>query len=955
MTARKFKFVSPGVFLSEIDNSQLPGEVDAVGPIIFGRAAYGPGMRPFKVTSKAELIENFGNPIPGNGGGDIWREGNKSGPTYGLYGALAYLDAGVGPVTFYRLLGEENVNKTSAGSAGWTTSGSANSSVSSNGGAYGLFICDSASAGSPVTGALAAVWYLNKGAIVLSGTLRGGTAGVTGSAAMIASTGADREFRAIVLDETGAKKYETAFNFNRSSEKYIRKVFNTNPQLTNGDIVDTSVLNKGEDLYWLGESFERHVETFVTGTSAGGQFGVIMAIESGSVGKQNMQGSYQNAQTGWFFAQDLSTDSGSYRGEDMPKLFKLVSLDGGEAGHRNFKVSIEDINPSFNESDQYGRFTVTIRSAKDDDNVLRVIERFTNCNLNPNSQDYVARKIGDKYYQFDAVEKYVKEYGQYDNQSRYFRIEMNPDVDTGLLDSRLLPFGVTGPLRPKSFSVFSGSAFASRFGVSDPLEESNAFVAAGDSIALSRGTSGMFIDVGTGEFTGSFKFPATSLRVSASDGGINDPRNAFFGLQTTRGANSTRHDEGYADYLYPLPLEVSSFSGIGGIPSTNVEYSWIFSLDDLVTSGSATAYWQSGSRNSGTSNSAQNASYTQILEAGYNNFTSPVYGGFDGFDITEKEPFRNTLIDGKTEFNNYAFNTLKRSLDSVKDPEFVEYNLMAMPGVTADGITQRMIDVCAERADALALIDIEDVYTPSTENKNSFADRLGSVKTAVNTLRSRGINNSYAATYYPWLQARDTINGNFLWIPPSVAILGVYASSEKQTQVWYAPAGFNRGGLSDGAAGMPIINVSERLTSRQRDKLYEANINPIAYFTNEGIVVYGQKTLQTTPSALDRVNVRRLMIFIKKQVSRFSTQVLFDQNVEVTWNRFKNLVEPFLAQVKSDFGLTEAKVVLDKSTTTPDLVDRNIMYAKIFLKPARSIEFIAVDFNISPTGASFED
>jgi phage tail sheath protein FI len=137
--------------------------------------------------------------------------------------------------------------------------------------------------------------------------------------------------------------------------------------------------------------------------------------------------------------------------------------------------------------------------------------------------------------------------------------------------------------------------------------------------------------------------------------------------------------------------------------------------------------------------------------------------------------------------------------------------------------------------------------------------------------------------------------------------------------------------------------------------LYEQNINPIATFPAEGIVIFGQKTLQTTRSALDRINVRRLMIFIKKEVSRAAARLLFDQNVQSTWNRFRGQVEPFLDSVKARLGLTDFRVVLDETTTTPDLVDRNIMYAKIFLKPARSIEFIAIDFVITNTGAAFED
>jgi hypothetical protein len=141
----------------------------------------------------------------------------------------------------------------------------------------------------------------------------------------------------------------------------------------------------------------------------------------------------------------------------------------------------------------------------------------------------------------------------------------------------------------------------------------------------------------------------------------------------------------------------------------------------------------------------------------------------------------------------------------------------------------------------------------------------------------------------------------------------------------------------------------------ERDDLYENNINPIATFPHEGIVVFGQKTLQATPSALDRINVRRLLVYLKKEISRMSAQVLFDNNLPATWNRFTSLVNPFLGSVQTRFGLEDYKIILDETTTTPDLVDRNIMYAKIYIKPARAIEFIAVDFIITKSGASFED
>jgi phage tail sheath protein FI len=185
--------------------------------------------------------------------------------------------------------------------------------------------------------------------------------------------------------------------------------------------------------------------------------------------------------------------------------------------------------------------------------------------------------------------------------------------------------------------------------------------------------------------------------------------------------------------------------------------------------------------------------------------------------------------------------------------------------------------------------------------------------------------------------------------------LGTFSSSQKKTQVWFAPAGFNRGGLTEGAAGIPVVDVAHKLTRKNRDDLYAANINPIAKFPAEGIVIFGQKTLQVTPSALDRINVRRLMIFVKKRISRIAATILFDPNVPTTWSRFKSRAVPFLEDVKTNFGLSDFKLILDGTTTTPDLIDRNILYARIYLKPTRAIEFIAIDFNITRTGASFED
>jgi hypothetical protein len=267
------------------------------------------------------------------------------------------------------------------------------------------------------------------------------------------------------------------------------------------------------------------------------------------------------------------------------------------------------------------------------------------------------------------------------------------------------------------------------------------------------------------------------------------------------------------------------------------------------------------------------------------------------------------------------------------------------------------MNICEARGDAMAVVDLPDGFVPRHENNSDEATRHSATAVAdtISNLLGRSLNNSYACTYFPWVRIQDSLNNQTLWAPPSVVALGTFSSVDRRSEPWFAPAGFTRGGLTEGSAGLPVVGVRQRLTSKDRDKLYAANINPIASFPAEGIVIFGQKTLQVTPSALDRVNVRRLMIFVKKRISFMASRLLFEPNVRATWHRFHGQVEPFLRGIKARFGLDEFKVVLDSTTTTPDLIDRNIMYAKILLKPTRAIEFIAIDFVITNSGASFED
>ncbi len=220
-------------------------------------------------------------------------------------------------------------------------------------------------------------------------------------------------------------------------------------------------------------------------------------------------------------------------------------------------------------------------------------------------------------------------------------------------------------------------------------------------------------------------------------------------------------------------------------------------------------------------------------------------------------------------------------------------------------------------------------------------------KTSDATDEAGNRNTSYAAMYWPWCQVIDPSTGDLVWVPASTVIGGVYAYNDSVAEPWFAPAGINRGGLSQ------VIRVEQKLAAATRDTLYSKKINPIATFPGTGIVVYGQKTLQTRASALDRVNVRRLLIALKSYISQVALNLVFEQNTIATRNQFLSQVNPYLTSVQQRQGLYVFKVIMDETNNTPDVIDRNELMGKIFVQPTKTAEFIYLDFNITPTGATF--
>jgi len=274
------------------------------------------------------------------------------------------------------------------------------------------------------------------------------------------------------------------------------------------------------------------------------------------------------------------------------------------------------------------------------------------------------------------------------------------------------------------------------------------------------------------------------------------------------------------------------------------------------------------------------------------------------------------------------------SLNLLQNTDEYDFEILAIPGVTIQNgpaATNAAIDCVTQRGDAIAVIDTRD-----------YGSTLNQVVT-----NAASVDSSYTATYWPWVQVLGTETGKLVWAPASTVIPGVYATNDRIGAEWFAPAGFNRGGVGG------VITTERKLSPADRDKLYLGKVNPIAQFPGNGTVVFGQKTLQTAATALDRVNVRRLLIELKRVIGNIGNTLLFEQNTAATRNRFLNQVNPYLESVQQRQGLYAYRVVMDDTNNTADVIDRNQMVGQIFIQPTKTAEYIVLDFNVTPTGVEF--
>ena len=1029
----KFDFVSPGIQLREIDQSQVTLVPEEDGLLLIGRSKKGPAMKPVKVNSMENFIDVFGTPMDGVKANDPWREGNTGAPSYAGYAAQAYLAAAVGPVKFIRLGGLEAAGATGANKAGWNVPqnafGSAITFAADVESAVGIFVGENkaavgdaaatatitisgtgafmdnlsfikltdgegniveivctnsagassagvigasgagttaafatrvaeainltstkmtaATSGSsvvtvtlttlgtvgnakPITtdnlnsnttaqssftggtnaalavpAVLAGVLYMSASNVTLTGTGRlGGTITAGQGATAIVRDATTLNWTAEVSGSTTTKE-EISFNFDPASKDFIRNVFNTDPTEFTAGTGDYN-LN-----YFLGETFEHAVNRL---SATNGLFAFTAAIRSGTVGDVGEFTNYQKplapAKSGWFIGKKAA----------QKKLFRLVALEDGADFNKSYVVRVKDLRLA---TALKPNATFSIEIAGVGMKASEYVEKYSNLTLNPNDPNYIAKRIGDAHQSWSVGKSKVVTTGIYNNISNLVRVEMS----TASLNASDIPVGFVGP------RTYLGQA--------DIAETSTA-----DNVAWIRGKNQLpqpstqadtINQLITGD-TLNVTFPKYGLSVAnTSIRGGNYGSTALLGLSYA----AQKGDENFGDL--GLLREDDLFNPHLSNTEANSLATFIFTLDEVETLAGK-YYFEA--------NASAPVALATLIDSGVKQFVAPFFGGFDGTNALLQNPFNEAqLIAGGS-----AQYSIESAIDMVSDRDVIRYDLISIPGVTTRAVNQDLVNQTEARGDALAIIDVAGIYQPAVDTGgNKVEQTIAAVTTEIN---AADLDSSYAAAYYPNVRLLDNLspNGTVILMPPSVAAIGAIGRSEADSQPWFAPAGFQRGGLSPlgGRTGASVLGTVEHLTKADRDTLYQVNINPIARFPATGdTVIFGQKTLQQEASALDRINVRRLMNYLKKEIGDIADTILFDQNVQATWNRFKSRADTVLSQVKADFGIVEYKLVLDETTTTPDLQDRNILYAKVFVKPARAIEFIAVDFVITQSGVEF--
>jgi len=621
---------------------------------------------------------------------------------------------------------------------------------------------------------------------------------------------------------------------------------------------------------------------------------MLAGIGTSTVPALSFSQEYSTAATTWVYSQNYGSGSMAIPANVRRyRLFRVVAKDDGEYPNDNIKVSVSGIRKSLNSNvSEFGYFNVIVRKFDDTDKKMTIVEQFTDCTLDPDDVvGYVARKIGDKRSTWDSVDRKFIEYGEFDSKSKYIRVEMDDQVAQKVTPESILPWGFYGYPKYTSASFPVSGAF---YAIVPPLP---------------------YVD--NMKWKGDFD------------------KRIYWGVAFNDVSGSLNY--GIADRMKVLPSGVT------------VEYDNVFSLDYISSSlgaltSSTDLNTDSAMGKLAYSHENGNVSLDALAGTDAAKFTMPLYGGFDGFDIHRMDPLANSLFgsgDGNT--TGQAWNTtaypwsyevasMRRALDVIADPEVIDFNLLCIPGIYHPSVVNYAIQKVEDRGDAFY---IADVSGSSVTNVKEWMD-------------TAEYDTNYGATYYPMVKYYDENASKDIWLPASISAFGAYAYNDRIAHQWFAPAGFTRASINAKA-------VKDRLRYGDRNDLYAKNVNPIAQFPSEGIVIWGQRTLQAKQSALSSVNVRRMMLYIRKTIASSVRWLVFEPNNVNTWERFVKLVRPILEDVFTKYGIEKYKVICDSTTTTPTDVDQLRINGRVLVIPTRAAEIISIGFTLLPTGAQFSE
>ena len=707
---------------------------------------------------------------------------------------------------------------------------------------------------------------------------------------------------------------------------------------------------------------------------------------------------YKSPQTSTFISQPF--------GKTEYDLFKLESLDDGEFANKLYKISIANIKASIDATNKYGTFSVQVRSWNDSDITPIILEQFLNCSLDPDSSNYIAKLIGDRKVSFhfdalDPLERRLIALGKYSNKSKYIRVIMTDTVDKKLVPETALPFGFHGHSLIKTNT--NNNAFAAltqgtaRLGGAGldaahflsgsviPPTPYRYKVTRGEisTTGTKAGTPGSK-EVTLSSLYWGVKFERNSLTltnevlnsniISEKNNLLNSLTN-FMGIEKLGVLHTGSSVDSFNNNKFTLAkvalgnTSLTDVTGSAGahmkeavyirnaVPDTND-----YTVSDGVVSGRVTLATLLAKSSAGGFNK-----FSQFAK-----FTTFMYGGFDGLNYLDRNARRlndksisfdadslstggaassysadgfNSTVSGTGKDNNgvASYNT---AVDIMTDPYSVGINILATPGVREPYIN----DLTSKKIKDYGLaIHIMDIPSYNDDGYRIYDDSTvkPSVQKTITSLDARSIDNNYVSTYFPDVFIDDSTNSQRISVPASVAALGALGFNDRVSYPWFAPAGFNRAALDF------VKNVSVRLNVSDRDALYDSRINPIATFPRLGFVIFGQKTLQIKKSALDRVNVRRLLLEVKRIIIGIANRLVFEQNTPIVRNRFVSDSVFQLSLIQTQAGLEGFQVVMNETNNTQEDIDLSRLNGRIVIIPTRSIEYIALDFIITNAGVQF--